>query len=53
MIFDPLAPGGGDPKNGASACAIHEANSHTKSGWISEKKVLGPPTPHSTPKSNH
>ena len=51
MIFDLLAPpqrpcGGGGPKNGAVACAIHVSNSHTKSGWISEKKILTtqPPT---------
>ena len=35
-VIDPLtlpkAPGGGDPKNCAGACAIHVSNSHTKSG---------------------
>ena len=48
----PKAPGGGDPKNCAGACAIHVSNSHTKSGWISEKKKKLPPTPHGTPKSH-
>ena len=53
-VIDPLtlpkAPGrGGDPKNCAGACAIHVSNSHTKSGWISEKKNFLPPTPHGTP----
>ena len=53
MIFDLLAPGGGNPKNGAFAYAIHDSNSHTKSGWISEKKIWPPPpTPHGTPKSH-
>ena len=47
----PKAPGGGDPKNCAGACAIHVSYSHTKSGWISEKKFFLPPTPHGTPKS--
>ena len=41
MIFDlwplPKAPGGGGPKKCAVACAIHVSNSHTNSGWISEK----------------
>ena len=32
MIFDLLAPGGGDLKNCAVACAIHVSNSHTKAG---------------------
>ena len=34
MKFLPLskAPGGGDPKICAGACAIHVSNSHTKSG---------------------
>ena len=50
MIFDLLAPPQGPrgrgPKNCAVACAIHESNSHTKSGWISEKKkILGPLNP--------
>ena len=54
MIFDllappPKAPGGGDPKNGAGACAIHVSNSHTKFGWISKKKKFDPQTPHGTP----
>ena len=49
----PKAPGAGDPKNCAGACAIHVSNSHTKSGWISEKKFFNPPpTPHGTPKSH-
>ena len=39
------APRGGDPKNGASVCAIHETNSHTKSGWISEEFFFLPPPP--------
>ena len=47
MIFDllasPKAPEGGDPKKGAGACAIHVRNSHTKSGWISEKKLTPNP----------
>ena len=46
MIFDPWplpkAPGGADPKNCAVARAIHVSNSHTKSGWIWEKKFLDP-----------
>ena len=37
----PKAPGVGDPKN----CAIHVSNSHTKSGWIWEKKFLDPKPP--------
>ena len=48
----PKAPGGGDPKHCASACAIYVSNSHTKSGWISEKKFdPKPPTvpPSQTP----
>ena len=46
----PRAPVGGDPKNCAVACAIDVSNSHTKSGWISEKKkFLDHPTPHRTP----
>ena len=50
MIFDLLAPpqgprGGGGPKNGAVAYAIHVSNSHTKSGWISEKKIFWPHNP--------
>ena len=34
ITFLPLAkaPGGGDPKNSAVACAIHVSNSHTESG---------------------
>ena len=54
LIFWPLpkAPGRGDPKNCAGACAIHISNSHTKSGWILGKKILTPPTPHGTPKSH-
>ena len=38
----PKAPGGGDPKNCAGACAIHVSNSHTKSGWISGKNFFPP-----------
>ena len=41
----PKAPGAGDPKNCASACAIHVSNSHTKSGWISGGKKFDPPNP--------
>ena len=41
----PKAPGGGNPKNGASACAIHVSNSHIKSGWIPGKKILTPQPP--------
>ena len=48
----PKAPGGGDQKNCAGACDIHVSNSHIKSGWISEKKIFLPPTPHGTPKSH-
>ena len=38
LTFWPLsrAPGGGDLKNCAIACAIDISKSHTKSGWISE-----------------
>ena len=47
MIFDfwPLqwVPGGGEPKYWVVACAIHVSNSHTNSGWISEKKMFWPP----------
>ena len=45
LNFWPLqkAPGAGDPKNCACACAIHVSNYHTKSGWISEKKKFDPP----------
>ena len=46
----PKAPGGGDPKNCASACAIHVSNSQTKSGWILEKKKIWPPNPPRYPK---
>ena len=42
----PKAPGGGNPKNCAGACAIYVSNSHTKSGWIFFL------TPHCTPKSH-
>ena len=56
MIFDlwplPKAPGEGDPKNGAGACAIHVSNSRIKSGWIPKKKILTPQTPYGTPKSD-
>ena len=45
----PKAPGGGDPKNCAGACAMHVSNSHTKSGWISEKKVFDPQPPTARP----
>ena len=50
----PKAPGGGDTKNCAGACAIHVSNSHTKSGWISGKNFFdpNPPPPHGTPKSH-
>ena len=41
----PKAPGGGDPKNGAGACAIHVSNSLTKFGWISKKKKFWPLNP--------
>ena len=41
----PKAPGGWDPKSCAGAYAIHVSNSHTKSGWISEKKIVYPLTP--------
>ena len=41
----PKVPGGGDPKNCAGACAIHVSNSHTKSGWVLEKKNFNPPPP--------
>ena len=45
LNFWPLskAPGGRDPKNCAGACAIHVRNSHTKSGWISGKKLTPSP----------
>ena len=54
LIFWPLpkAPGGGDPKNCVSACAIHVSNSHTKSGWISKRKKIWPPIPQQSPKSH-
>ena len=48
----PKAPGGGDPNNCAGACVIHVSNSHTKSGWISEKNLfdpLGTPVPQVPP----
>ena len=38
----PKAPGGGDPKNCAGACAIHVSNSHTKCGLIPEIFFLTP-----------
>ena len=41
----PKAPGGGEPKNCAGACAILVSNSHTKSGWISVKKFFFTPKP--------
>ena len=41
----PKAPGGGDQKNCAGACVIHVSNSHTKSGWISEKNLFDPQPP--------
>ena len=54
MLFDLLAPyqgpRGRDPKNWAGACSSPVSNSHTESGWISEKKFT--PTPHGTPKSH-
>ena len=53
LTFWPLlkAPGGGDPKNGAGAYAFHVRNSHTISGWISEKKIFWPPQPPTVPPS--
>ena len=51
----PKAPGGGDPRNCAGACAIHVSNLHTKSSLISEKKIFLPPPPptaHGTLKSH-
>ena len=48
----PMAPGGGDQKNCVIACAIDVSNSHTKSGWISEKKFFLTTKPHGTPKSH-
>ena len=51
MLFDLLAPsqgpqGDGDQKKCAVAFAIHVSHSHTKFGWISEKKkILTPLTP--------
>ena len=57
QIFWPLhkAPGDGDPKNCVGACAIHVSNSHTKSGWISERKKIDhqPPTVPPTPIPGH
>ena len=45
----PKAPGGGDTKNYAGACAIHVSNSNTKSGRISDKQHFfwtpNPPPP--------
>ena len=41
----PRAPGGGNQRNCAVACAIDVSNSHTKSGWISEKKNFWPLNP--------
>ena len=41
----PKASGGRDQKNCAVACAIHVSNSHTKSGWISEKNFFDPQPP--------
>ena len=57
MIFDlltpPQGPRGWGQKNCAFACAIDVSYSHTKSGWISEKKILGGhSTPHGAPKSD-
>ena len=56
MIFDLLAPPQGPrgwgPKKCAVACAIDVSNSHTKSGWISEKIFFDHSTPHGTPKSD-
>ena len=50
FLTPPQGPRGGwDPKNCAGACAIHVSNSHTKSGWISEKKKWPPTVP---PKSH-
>ena len=49
MIFDLLAPNQGlrwwGPKHCVTACAIHVSNSHTKFGWISEKKIFLTPQP--------
>ena len=57
MIFDLLAPPQGPrgrgPKNNAVACAIDVSCSHTKSGWIEEKKIFfDHSTSHGTPKSD-
>ena len=50
MIFDllplPKATGDRDPKNCALACTILLNNTHTKSGWILEKKNTPPQPPH-------
>ena len=61
IIFDLLAPPQGPRVWGpqkncavacAVACAIDVSYSHTKSGWISEKKILDHSTPHGTYKSD-
>ena len=41
LNFDPSPrpQGAGTQKNCTGACAIRVSNSHTKSGWISEKNV--------------
>ena len=57
MIFDLLAPPQGPrgwgPKNCAVACAIDVSYSHTKFGWISEKKFFGPLNPPWYPQVRH
>ena len=41
ILTPPQSPRGRGPqKNCTGACAIHVSNSHTKSGWISEKIFL-------------
>ena len=49
FLTPPQGPGGRDPKNCAGACAIHVSNSHTKSGWISEKIFFDPNPPRYPP----
>ena len=52
LLAPPQGPRGRGPKNGAVAYAFHVRNSHTKSGWILEKKKFDHATPQSTPKSH-